>query len=68
MVNVSTGLASARRTSACAARWITTSGRARATAARDLALGAHVAAHVARHPVGDAGDLVQRRLAERRPR
>src|SRR5215217_354219 len=33
-VNVSTGLARPRRTSACAAMWMTTSGRARATAAR----------------------------------
>ena len=33
-VNVSTGLSRPRRTSDCAARWNTTSGRARATAAR----------------------------------
>src|SRR5215211_5137680 len=34
VVNVSTGLSSPRRTSDCAARWNTTSGSARATAAR----------------------------------
>ena len=47
IVNVSTGRSKPARTSACAARWNTTSGRARATAARSSLRERHVAADVA---------------------
>ena len=52
-----------RRTSACAARWITTSGCARATAARTSLFERTSPRTSPAMPVGDVRDLVQRRLA-----